>query len=130
MTPGSNVQHFTYAYRIRMRPNSKPKPRYEGMLIMDADAPFAASVYQIQFDGREDESELILKSYGLKVAGDAKAGSAPVAPGHVFHEGEVVRLELSRRTADAIPKLRKRADGGRGINVDVMLVGFKSYPVA
>jgi hypothetical protein len=111
--------HFTYVYRLRMRPNAYPKPIYQGAILIDTDAPFAPIDIKLMFDGRQDECAVIRDRYRLTLG---RGGGSPI-----FQPGAAVPLVLARDYTRP-PKLRKRRDGGAGVNIEVWIQGLKQYP--
>lgn len=128
---------FTYIYGLRMRPNAFPKPRYEGILLIDMDAAFTAEFIAVILEGREDEQPEILERYSLQL-GTEKPQRITEHPPRIdllrrtrilFQPGEMVRIVLSREIKPKPTKLRSCRLAGEGINVLVILHGVKHITV-
>jgi hypothetical protein len=122
---------FTYCYGFRMRPNSIPKPLYSG--ILHVDGPFVIAALNVFIEGRKDEQKRVLRGYSIRLNTPFTKQPVPASliqqldchPPIVL-EGKTLGIDLIR-TSD-IPKLRKRRSSGRGIDLEVALHGWKSYP--
>ncbi len=123
---------FTYCYGFRMRPNTIPKPMYSGILHIDG--PFVIAALNVFIEGRKDEQKRVLRGYSIRLNTPFTKEPVPAslirdfdcAPPLLIETETALGIDLLR-TAD-IPKLRQRAAGGTGINIEVTLHGWKSYP--
>jgi|SRR6267142_4498220 len=111
---------FEYRYGFRMRPNTYPKALYGGKLFMDADTPFIGMQLSFMIEGRDDETDAVLDAYKLQLN-----GLEQIKPPFRFQPGERVFLALLR--SKKLPKLRKRADGGEGIDLYISIHGVKRW---
>lgn len=117
---------FEYRYGFRLRPNAFPKPLYQGVLRMDQDAPFQPMQLHINLGGIEDEQAAVIGAYSFKLGDRGVVGDGSfIMPPLRFEPGEAIPLTLIQTRK--LPKLRKRADGGEGIDLRVSLSGRKLY---
>ncbi len=126
--------HFTYFYTFRMRPNAYPKQLYRDTLRISPDAPFCAAIVSLILEGRKDEESIVLEKYVLQIDRPPCFLEVPakflipdheLTPTMVFEPGDAVNLSIIRDGSPARQKLRKRKNGGQGVNITVLIRGWK-----